>query len=1139
MALAGGAVRASGANGGLVGPLVIDTVMGQAATDVSAFGGPKGTVTLLLTDVEGSAQLWERAPAATAEVLARHDEILDEAIARHGGVRPVVHGIDGVIAAFARARDAVAAALESQLAVLAEDWPAGTGLRVRVAIHTGDAQVRDGGTYFDAAVIPCARLRAVAHGGQVLLSGATAELVADQLPEGGELVDLGVHRLRDLGRAERVFALAHPDLPGGVPSPRSLDQRPNNLPIQLTSFVGRDRELVELDELLASTRLLTLAGAGGCGKTRLALQLAADALERYPGGAWWLELAPFSDPALIESALATILGVRPLPGRTPVEAAVLHLAALRALVLLDNCEHVLEPCGHLAAALLRGCPDVTVVATSREPLGLGGETTWRVPSLSLPPERASEALQSLGHSDAARLFIERAGKVRPGFAVTSESAPHVTQICRDLDGIPLAIELAAARVRVLSIERIAAGLADRFHLLTGGERGALPRLQTLRASVDWSHELLDEPERTLLRRMGVFHGGFTIDACETVCADHDLDRYAILDRLTSLVDKSLVLVEERESSSRYALLETVREYALERLAEADEAGRLRDRHADAFVALAESTAPILGADAGSGGVLGADAANVYAAIDYAADAEPEKALRLCTAVAYWWLLTGRLADGSAALTRALDATVGQRSALRCGALFWRGYLAFYAADYELLRQDAAEALALAQELGDRANEARVLNTLGLRETMPDPRKALPTLERSCELARAVGDNWCLAEATQNVGWALVMMGEHVTARPKFEASFEVARSHGLRELVVWHWFMLGHIVYPTGDREAVRALWERCLEGASDLQDGLATWSLGLLDVDAGKPVEALERLKACRRRIVSAGVGLALPFIEGGIALAHAALGELDEARGGLTAAAREHGGGYVWAQAMTLLHLAQVERLRGDRNAAKASAEQALAVAEQLGHDGLMARARHQLARVAAAAGDWAAAEQLAHQALGDQAERGDRVDIPDSLDALADVAAGLESHQESARLLGAAGRARADLGLARWKTEQERIDALAQRLRETLGDDALTNAYAEGQALSLDEAIAYARRTRGTRKRPSGGWQSLTPTELEIVRHAAAGLTNPEIGERMFISRGTVKVHLSHIYAKLGLRNRSEVAAEATRRQSSEHS
>ena len=909
----------------------------------------------------------------------------------------------------------------------------------------------------------------------------------------------------------------------GVPAPGSPDELPNNLPIQLTSFVGRGRELEELEELLASTRLLTLTGAGGCGKTRLALQLAANALDRYPGGAWWLELAPLSDPTMIESALAMALGVRPLPGQTSVEAAVFHLAAQPALVLLDNCEHVLEPSRQLADALLRGCPDLTVMATSREPLGVGGETTWRVPSL--------------GHSDAAGLFIERAVKVRSSFAVTGDSAPHVARICQDLDGIPLAIELAAARVRVLSVERIAAELADRFHLLTGGERGALPRLQTLRASVDWSHELLDAPERTLLRRLGVFQGGFTLDACEAVCADDELDRYAVLDVLTSLVDKSLVLVEERESSSRFALLETIRHYALDRLAETGETGRQRARHADAFLGFAESTAPTLGMDAGSGDMLGADAANLHAAIDHTAQAEPEKALRLCSALSYWWVLTGRLVEGSAALGRALEATVGQRSSLRCGALFWRGFLAFFAADYELTRQDATEALALAHELGDRPNEARILNLLGLLETGPDPRGSLPTFEQSCELAKDVGDDWCLSDATQNIGWALVMAGEHDAARAQLEASFEIASRHGLRELVAWHWFMLGHAVYPTGDRDTARALWERCLEGASDLQEGWAIWSLGLLDIDAGRPAEALERLEACRRRMVSAGVGHGLPFLDDGIALAHAALGRLDEARDGLIAAAGAHASRFVWAQTMTLVHLARVERLRGDHAAAQTSADQALVIADRIGHRGLVARARLQLARVAAVRGDWTAADHLAHEALADQSERGDHLDIPETLDALAEIAAGLESHQEAARLLGAAARARADLGLARWRPEQERADALAQRLREALGDDALSVACAEGEALSLQEAIAYVRRARGTRKRPSGGWESLTPTELEIVRHTAAGLTNPEIAERMFVSRGTVKVHLSHIYAKLGLRNRSEVAAEATRRQSAE--
>jgi predicted ATPase/class 3 adenylate cyclase/DNA-binding CsgD family transcriptional regulator len=1106
--------------------------MGEHATELSAFAVPAGTITFLLTDVEGSTRLWEAAPAAMPVAIARHYVLLDEAIARHDGVRPVEQGEgDSIVAAFTRAGDAVAAALDAQRALLAEDWPEGAALRVRMALHTGDAQVRDEGNYFGAAVIRCARLRAVAHGGQALLSAATAELVADRLPDGADLVNLGVHRLRDLGRPERVFALAHPDLPGGAPPPRSLDQLPNNLPVQLTSFVGRDRELAELDKLLDATRLLTLTGGGGCGKTRLSLQLAADALDRYPDGAWWLALAPLSDPALIESALATVVGVRPLPGQTSLQAAVLQLAAHTALVLLDNCEHVLDACATIADAVLHGCPNVTVVATSREPLGLGGETTWRVPSLSLPAARTSEALQSLAQSDAVRLFIERAIKVRPNFTVTNDTAPHVAQICQNLDGIPLAIELAAARVRVLSVERIAAGLADRFHLLTGGARGAVPRLQTLRASVDWSHDLLDDDERTLLRRLGVFHGGFTLDACEAVCAGDDLDRYAILDLLTSLVDKSLVIVEERGSASRYGLLETVRHYALDRLDEAGEADELRRRHVNVFLALAEGSAPT---EARWDDVLAADAANLYAAIDHAASTEPPTALRLCVALAYWWDVTARLAEGTTALGLALDATDGECSAMRGRALTWRGYLAWFAGEYDRAELDATAALALAAELGDQAVEAHALNLAGLFESAGDPRGALPTFERSRELARATGEDWCLAEAAQNVGWSLLMAGEFDRAREELEASHDVAARNGFREAVVWHWFMLGHIVHPRGDGTTARALWERCCEG-NEIQYGLATWSLALVDVDEGRPADALERLAAGRRRGVAAGAGLALPFLDLGVAQAHAAHGRLDEARDGLIEAVREQAEGFVWGEALALLDLSHVERLRGDHAAARASADEALVVADHLGNATFAARARQRLAIAAAADGDWAAAEHLAHDALASQAERGDRLDLPDSLDTLAEIAAGLESHEEAARLLGACDHARTEIVRVRWAPEQERTDALAQRLREELGDETYEAAYAEGEALTLDDAIAYVRRARGKRKRPSGGWESLTPTELQVIRHAAAGLTNPEIGERMFISRGTVKVHLSHIYAKLGLRNRAEVTAEATHRMS----
>jgi predicted ATPase/class 3 adenylate cyclase len=553
----------------------------------TTFALPAGTVTFLLSDIEASTRLWEAQPDAMAEAVPVLYELLAETIGRYGGVRPVEQGEgDSVVAAFSRPSDAITAALEAQRAVSGRLWPAGIELRVRIALHTAEAQLRDEGNYFGAALSRCARLRGIAQGGQTLTSRAVHDLVVDRLPHGSTLVDLGTHRLRDLGRSEHVYGLSHPDLPGAFQPLRSLDALPNNLPDQLTTFVGRVRELEEVTGLLASGRLVTLTGAGGCGKTRLAAQAAAETLERSPDGTWWVELAPLTNPDGVDQALAESLAVRPLPGQSSLDAAIARLAGARALIVLDNCEHLLPACGEVTEAVLRACPEVTVLATSRAPLGVPGETTWRVPSLSLPREVRIEPVDALTQSDAVRLFIERALQVRPNFTVNADNAPALAQLCHDLDGIPLAIELAAARVRVLTPQEIASGLGDRFRLLTGGARSAMPRQQTLRASVDWSHDLLSDDERTLFRRLAVFAGGWTLDAVEAVCAGDGLDRLAILDLLTSLVDKSMVAAEERGDAMRYRLLETVRQYALDRLSLAGEREIVRDRHRDAFLALA-------------------------------------------------------------------------------------------------------------------------------------------------------------------------------------------------------------------------------------------------------------------------------------------------------------------------------------------------------------------------------------------------------------------------------------------------------------------------------------------------------------------------------------------------------------------------
>lgn len=499
---------------------------------------PTGTVTLLLADVQGSTQLWDSQPQEMTAAIANLDQTLAELVGAHRGIRPVEQGEgDSFVIAFSRASDAVACALALQRAPLAP-------LRLRIGVHTGEVQLRDENNYVGPAINRTARLRELAHGGQTVLSGTTGDLVADTLADDAWLTDLGTHELRDLPRPERVVQLCHPDLCNEFPPLRKRESVVSQrLPAQLTSFVGREAEMREVRDMLAQNRFVTLTGAGGAGKTRLAVQVAASVAGDYADGIWYVDLAPLTDPDLVSLTTARALGLPDQPGRSPEKSLLQFIGDRRMLVVLDNCEHLLDASAALTGALLGACPRLTVLATSREPIGVSGEVTWRVPSLSFD-------------DDAARLFADRAGHARPGFNLEDGNAAAVQEICRRLDGMPLAIELAAARVRALSPNEILAGLQDRFRLLTGGSRTAVRRQQTLRASVDWSHALLTEPERILFRRLGVFMGGFDLDACRKVVCDKGLAQHQVLDVLALLIDKSLVTAESAGGPMRYRLLET-------------------------------------------------------------------------------------------------------------------------------------------------------------------------------------------------------------------------------------------------------------------------------------------------------------------------------------------------------------------------------------------------------------------------------------------------------------------------------------------------------------------------------------------------------------------------------------------------------
>ena len=552
---------------------------------------PTGTVTFLFTDIEGSTKLWEAHPEVMRAALARHDILMRGAIVSANGYVFKTVG-DAFCAAFAMAPDAVSAVLVAQLAIVAEPWPDETRIKVRMALHTGTVESRDG-DYFGPALNRVARLLPSGHGGQTLLSQTTYDLVRDTLPDAVSLHDLGAHQLKDLARPEQVYQLQHPGLPSDFPPIKSLSTHRNNLPQQLTSFIGREKEIAAVRALMGTHRLLTLIGAGGCGKTRLSMQVAADSLEQFPDGAWLVELASLSNPGLVTQTVATILGVKEEPGKPITQTLTEHLKHKRLLLLLDNCEHLLEVCTKLADMLMRQCPGVKLLASSREALGIAGEQTFRVPSLTLPERKQTHTPQNLSTYESVQLFIDRALLVRADFQVTNQNAPSLASLCCHLDGIPLAIELAAARVRTLAVEEIDGKLDQRFRLLTGGSRTALPRQQTLRSLIDWSYDLLHELDKLLLQRLSVFAGGWTLAAAEQVCAGEGVADGEILDLLTSLSDKSLVAAELQGGHSRYRLLETMRQYARERLLESGGGEAVRERHREYFLALAEEAEPNL------------------------------------------------------------------------------------------------------------------------------------------------------------------------------------------------------------------------------------------------------------------------------------------------------------------------------------------------------------------------------------------------------------------------------------------------------------------------------------------------------------------------------------------------------------------
>ena len=894
-------------------------------TDAAPTGGageilPSGTVSLLFTDIDGSTRLLEQLGDAYATLLSDHHRLMSDAIATHGGSQVDSAG-DGLFISFPTAKAALLASIDAQRAIAGHRWPADAEVRVRMGLHTGEPLSAASG-YVGIDVHRAARICAAGHGGQILVSDAARALIGTAVPDGVTFRDLGEHRLKDLATPIRLHQVLASGLPADFPPVRSLETLPNNLPHQLSSFVGRDQEIADAEARLATTSLLTLTGPGGVGKTRLALEVGAHLVDAYPDGVWFVELGTLDEGALIGDTIASALQLQQATAGA-IPALVSALAERRTLLILDNCEHLLDPVVDVADQLLRRCPHLRILATSREALGMSGESLMPVPSMSLPDtteHRSPEALERLSTCDAVRLFLDRGGAVMPGFALTAANAEAIAQICLRLDGIPLAVELAAARVRSLPPQQIAARLDNRFRLLTGGSRTALPRHRTLRAAMDWSFDLLPEAEQTLLPRLSAFAGSFSLEAAEAVASGGPVERDEVVDLLARLVDKSLLMPEEGSTEARYRMLETIRDYAQERLVEAGDASRVFDRHRDWFVALVEQARPGFFAGPEQAAWLGRlsdDLDNLRAALRWT-DEDPNGAsaeLSLASGLWRFWEIRGHLAEGSSWLERALARTGGEVSARRASGLTGVGVLAAQRGDHAAALAAHEASLLLQRELGDpvaisaacnnaaaaaielgnleRAREL-YLEGIGLTRAEGDLRGMAYTLLNLADLAarqesdaeaddlyaqsiqtfETFGDLWGMAHATSRLAMVSRRRGDLAAARRRLNDALAIYRRVGDRRAEARTLASLGDVTAQEGDHAGAASVYRESLALRSQMGDraGIASMFERLAGVSEAEPERSA--------RLLGMAAGLRESI---GAPLSAAAMAELDQFMAGL----------------------------------------------------------------------------------------------------------------------------------------------------------------------------------------------------------------------------------------------------------------
>ncbi len=971
---------------------------------------PTGTVTLLFTDIEGSTKRWESNAPAMRSVLAQHDAVMRKAIAdRNGHVFKTIG--DAFCAVFQRTEDAIEACLDAQRGLRKIDVPEMGPVRVRMALHSGEAEQRDG-DYFGTAVNRISKFLSIGHGEQVLLTSPTRDAVHLSLPTEAQLRDMGEHRLKDIPEPEHVYQLVHPDLRTDFPALKSVDSQPNNLPTQLSSFVGRENELKQLCALIHTTSLLTLTGSGGSGKTRLALRVGESVLHQFPDGVWMVELAPISDATQIPFAVLRALGLQEQASKRIEDVLIGHLSGKSALLVLDNCEHILNACSTLVAEMLGHCPNLSMIATSREPLGVEGEISFVVPPLSIPAG-SGVATGDLMKYDSIALFVERVRTANPELPLDDTAATCAAEICRLLDGIPLALELAAALTRKFSLEQVRIDVVGRFQLLTEQVDTAVRRHQTLHNAIEWSYQLLTDDEKRLFRALSIFAGGWTLESLAAVCAGEDRDEYVLFELLTQLAAKSLVVVSEEDAAEpRYRFLEAIRQFASNKAIAAAELESFRSRHADYFLSLVESSNPQA--------VIGETAArlfdrfevehqNLLAAIEWwrTSPATIVKALRLASGVSPFWGLRGYRTVGMAVLGELIplaesSGAVDADPKLFARALNSGGNLATTLARYEEAEELFSRSLSILQGLNDSARAAAVLGNLGvIARYREDFATARARYQQSLEIRREIGDQNGIAIALTNLATVAWLRGDYAAAQAACQEALSIVRRIGNHQVQAQSLLTLAILSRFLGNHVKARSHCQDSLRVSQDIGD------------------------KGC---------------------------------------------------MATSLCVLGDVERDAGEIEAAQTLYQQALALGRESGDPVCVAEMLNRLGTIAHDRGDDTAAARLFEESLRMRSELANRLGIAESLEQVSRLVlrdGSPESASLALSLMGAVTAMRDLVGAVTPPPELANHNQSLAHLRAALGDERFDSTFAAGKALvhggkgcdrATEQALAWLGRRLG---------------------------------------------------------------------------